>query len=347
MTMHESDLMVEARRALGDIVEQTPMAPEWREFEFDLKRPNPASILGLRRGLAVAVASAVAVLTVVGGVALFGGPRDVVEQQPTTLGPTVTTQAPATSTTSPPATTMPPTTLAIAPAEWVNLGDQIDNVAASSELSPGYVVGNLIDGLLDTAWNDRGSHGEGAELTFEFSQPVYLDSIVIINLQDEAGLLRNFRIKELEIGLIADTGPVYSTRTLASTSEPQVIEIDAYHQGSLVIRVLSVWPSQAVDGMAPFEELAIAEIEFYGSPAPFDEVRASEIEAVLAQLKLSLARVAEEITSLEEALETASDGVAEELRDMLVISRQHRVEIEEQIKAVQGLLDDQAGLPEE
>lgn len=334
MTMHDSDLRVETRKALGDIVDRTPMAPEWPELELDAQRPYPSPIMRPRRGLAVALGSAVAVIAVVGAVAWLDGPRDAVRGEPTVTAATMPT-----STTLPPATTAPPTTAVEVPRERINLADLVVAVTASSEISPAYAARNLIDGLLTTAWNDAGSHGDGAELTFEFSQPVYIDSIVITNLQDQTNLLRNFRIKELEIGFVSETGPTYVASTAPGTSAPHVVDIGDYHRGTLVIRVLSVWPSQAIGDQSPFAELAVAEVEFYGSPAPIDEALIGEMEVIQHQLRATVARIDEEIATLQNALETASGEVAEELNDRLAAVKSIRVQTLRQLETLQDRID--------
>ena len=61
---------------------------------------------------------------------------------------------------------------------------------------------NLIDGSVDTYWNDKSLQGEGAEFTFTFGTPVQLETIVIMNVTDDEKFMAQvdsaFRAAELE-----------------------------------------------------------------------------------------------------------------------------------------------------
>jgi len=206
------------------------------------------------RGVAAAVASAVSVLIVVGGSLLVINRSSVDTVDPADV------DRPATSL---PTTSALQSTDAPAPQESVRLADEIISVSASSEF-PGFHAANLIDGSTDTTWQDLSLRGAGAELTFEFRPPVYLDAIVISNQQNYADLFRNYRIKDFEIEYPKDSGSAIVAGRAPGTAEPHSVNIGALIEGPVRIRVLSVYPAETVDGRPAFNELAIAEIEFYG-----------------------------------------------------------------------------------
>lgn len=321
------DILLATRTALSDLVEQTPMAPEWHDLEIGLQRLTPQPPPRRWRSLVVAVAAAVVAFVAIGAVTIFGSSRD--------LGDT------ASSSTTPPATTQPPatpTTMLIVPPERVNLVDQIASAAASSQ-HPGFPATNLIDGSTDTPWNDAGVRGEGAALTFEFPDTVYLDTIVITNLQDDTELLRNYRIKDIEIEFQTSDGPVFMSTTAPGTSDPQIIDAGIVHQGSLVIRVLNVWPAEDVDDSPASHELAVAEVDFYGSTMPTGNRQATELEAVLRETERLIAALDSEIDNLDGALATAEGDAARELQDRLAASKAAHEDLMRQAERLQDELD--------
>ncbi|MCP3997219.1 MAG: hypothetical protein GY722_19500 [bacterium] len=322
MAMHDSDLVVETRKALGDIVDQAPMAPEWPEIELDRRRPYAVSFLGLRRGLAVAVGSAIGVVAVVGAVALFGGPAAEVQGDATTLG-----------------STAPATTVVSVPLERVNLADQIAFVSAMSDSSPGFGVSNLVDRTYETAWSSVEGDAVSAELSFGFSEPVHIESIAIVSLQDETARLRRNRIKDFEIEYISDAGSTYVSSTAPDTSTPHVVEVNGGHLGLLVIHVKSVWPAETVGEQRPVKELAVAEVEFHGSPVPIDRDRIDEIRAVHYQLEAAIERLEVEIALLEQMTEDGSDGVADDLANRLAGVRALHMVMSQELAALQEQLD--------
>ena len=76
----DPDILVAARTALNDIVEQTPIAPEWQEFDAGLQRLDPGRPPRRWNGPAVALLAAAAALVTIGAIAIVGSsqaPRDV------------------------------------------------------------------------------------------------------------------------------------------------------------------------------------------------------------------------------------------------------------------------------
>ncbi len=76
----DPDILVEARTALNDIVNQTPIAPEWEELDAGLQRLDQGRPPRRWSGPAVALVAAAAALVTIGAIGLVGSsqaPRDV------------------------------------------------------------------------------------------------------------------------------------------------------------------------------------------------------------------------------------------------------------------------------
>ena len=155
-----------------------------------------------------------------------------------------------------------------------------NTVAATQQLPPLLITcssefvslpcGNLTDGSVETYWNDLSLKGEGAEFIITFGTPVQLETIVIMNVTDEEKFKRNYRIKDLEI--IADDTATPFNFTLDDKSQPQSVRLQTLATTELTIRVTGVYAGEAYtdpdtgNTEIPFEELALAEFEFYGKP---------------------------------------------------------------------------------
>ncbi len=135
------------------------------------------------------------------------------------------------------------------------------SVTASSQL-PGFEPEALIDDNPDNSWNDASLRGEGAELTFFFAAPVQISQIVIQNVEDNDRFLRNYRIEGLEITLDDIAVPII--RTLEDTTAPQSLDIGSLETNVVTMRVTSVYEASPVGIRAPFEELALQEVQFFG-----------------------------------------------------------------------------------
>ncbi len=242
------------RRAYQAVVDRTPPAPGWEAIDAPpapvrrpARRPVPRWVL--------AAAAAGLLLAVLGGGALLGLDGDP--------GPASTT--PAAAVEAPPATGTPTPTAADAVAadpQPVPLAPR--TARASSELSEDFKARYLIDGT-PRAWNDDSLRGEGAVLTFWFAEPVDLDYIVIHNLTEPERFARNYRIAEFE--LLADGEPIL-VATVPDAPGPHPYDVGR-RATEVTLGVLEVYPAEAFDGSPPFEELAVAEVEFQGSaPAP-------------------------------------------------------------------------------
>ena len=63
---------------------------------------------------------------------------------------------------------------------------------------------NLIDGTTDY-WNDLSLRGVGAVITVTFAQPVQLEQVQFLNIENDASFRRNYRVRGVEI--VADDLP--------------------------------------------------------------------------------------------------------------------------------------------
>ena len=137
-------------------------------------------------------------------------------------------------------------------------------VVASSELE-GFHAEHLVDGDLESYWNDHALRGVGAELTFEFESPVDLAAVEIVNVHDESTLRRNYRIKAFEIHVGGDVLPIRGQ--LDDAPEPQRVELGWVAASEVTLHVTSTYPAEPFEGQVPFDELALAEVRFFGLAA--------------------------------------------------------------------------------
>jgi hypothetical protein len=139
------------------------------------------------------------------------------------------------------------------------------NIEASSELNDTYAAANLIDGDTTTEWQDQGLRGVGAVLTFEFSQPVAIKEIEIRNLPDNDRFRQNYRIRGFKISV--DDIPFEIADQLEDRNTPQRITVASVATNVLTLEVTSVYSAEATGENPPFNELAVADIRFFGSLA--------------------------------------------------------------------------------
>jgi hypothetical protein len=163
----------------------------------------------------------------------------------------------ADSTTTSTSTTVLANPVQIIPVDWT----------CSSALKPNgnFSCDSLFDGDDATYWNDASAKGLDAKITVTFSQPYALQSIVFKNVSDDTKFEMNYKVKGYRIELDdLEDAPVIGQ--LENTNRPQSIPVGSYATTQLIFRVTSTYPSVSVDGETPYNELAIAEIEFYGRP---------------------------------------------------------------------------------
>jgi hypothetical protein len=164
--------------------------------------------------------------------------------------------------TAEPTTTLEPTTTTIADISQVIPTE----VEASARLSDGFGESNLIDGDLETEWQvNQGT--SPLTLEFRFAQPVSIRYLEIYNIADQDRFLRNYRIEGYKI-TVDDLPGVEPRATLKDLAGgPQRIDIASIETTVLTLEVLTRYPSQAIGDQPAFEELAVAEVEFWGTAA--------------------------------------------------------------------------------
>lgn len=138
-------------------------------------------------------------------------------------------------------------------------------VTGSSSINAAFGPENLIDGDPSTYWNDASLQGVGAELVFEFAEPVLIEEIIIQGAADLSSFRRNHRIRGYEVIIEGGTDPVVGE--LVNHPDPQTISLTASATNRVTIRVTSTYPGEVIDGRPAFDELAVAEVSFRAGPA--------------------------------------------------------------------------------
>ncbi|MDE0137039.1 MAG: hypothetical protein OXM57_13500 [bacterium] len=136
------------------------------------------------------------------------------------------------------------------------------SITCSSEYNAGLACENLIDGE-ETYWNDASRRGEDARITVTFVNPVALEQVQIINVNNLEKFRRNYRVRDVEIFADDFPGVPFVDDIPDANDRPHGIPTTTNHTSVLEIRVTSTWPSEALGGEA-FDELAIQEIKFWG-----------------------------------------------------------------------------------
>lgn len=189
--------------------------------------------LGVLAGVVLVVALIAAVINIFGG----GGDDPEAASSTTSLEPT-TTRA-----------------LTIDPI-------QPTSAQASSELNASFSAANLIDGDLTTEWQDASSRGEDGSLTFSFSQPVAITEIEIANIPDDERFKQNYRIKGYRI--VVDDLNFDIPGQLQDSNRPQIVPVASVATRTLTIEITSTYAAEAAGDQPPFNELALAEVGFFG-----------------------------------------------------------------------------------
>jgi hypothetical protein len=158
------------------------------------------------------------------------------------------------TTTSSTTTTAAPSVIEMAPTE-----------VRGPQLGEAYAVSNLTDGSLETEW--QANHTEDLTVEFRWAQPVRIQYIEIFNIQDQDRFLRNYRIEGYNITVDDLPGVTYGSTLKDQAADAQRIEIASIETTTLTLEIVSSYPSQAVSGQPAFEELVVAEIRFFGTPA--------------------------------------------------------------------------------
>ena len=133
---------------------------------------------------------------------------------------------------------------------------------ANSVLTASLGADNLIDDDRLKEWQSNGDRGVDVELTFTWATPVAISEIRIQNVVDDTRFKRNYRIQEFTITV--DDITLETSGRLDNTNDQQRIAIATLKTTRLTLRVISTYPGEIVAGNNPFNELVVAEIEFFG-----------------------------------------------------------------------------------
>jgi len=137
-------------------------------------------------------------------------------------------------------------------------------VAATSQIAAAFADTNLIDGNLESEWQ-AGHDIDPLTLEFRFAQPVQIQYIEIYNIEDQDRFLSNYRIQGYRV-TVDDLPGVEIRKTFEDQAGgPQRVDIASIETTLLTIEILSSYPSQAVSDGQAFDELALAEVKFWGT----------------------------------------------------------------------------------
>lgn len=146
----------------------------------------------------------------------------------------------------------------------------IESVTCSDEYPTAHPCTNLVDGT-DADWNAPvPPAGETLTIEMRFVNPTAISFVEIVNLPEGERFRRNYRARAVRLST-SDVSTPFS-KTLTDQPGP-LTPIDFRTQGSLslTIEIVSVFPSESIgegeDVLPGFEDLSVAEIRVYGTPA--------------------------------------------------------------------------------
>ena len=136
-------------------------------------------------------------------------------------------------------------------------------IRCSSELNgTNLACNNLLDGTT-AYWNDNSLRGEGAVIIVTFAEPVQLEQVQFVNIEDDESFHRNYRVRGVSI--VADDLPglPFIDDIPNDNARPHAVTTATLGTMQLTIQITATWPSEPINGRA-FDELALDEIEFWG-----------------------------------------------------------------------------------
>ncbi len=137
----------------------------------------------------------------------------------------------------------------------------------SSELNDTYSCATLFDDNDDTYWNDASVKGVDGSITATFPEPYTIQEVIFTNVVDDTKFAMNYKVRGYEIILDNEPGAPVVGQLENDNSAPQVVSLDSLATTQVTIRITSTYPSVSVAGNTPFNELALAGIQFIGRPA--------------------------------------------------------------------------------
>jgi hypothetical protein len=160
-----------------------------------------------------------------------------------------------------------PTTVTSAPSTSLAPSEELTptSVRASSELNDTFSADHLLDGDVTTEWQDQGLRGEDAILTFEFGQPVTITDVEIVNVADDDRFRQNYRIRGFKI--IVDDLAVELSYQLDDDNAAQRFQVQSVRTRVVTLEVTSTYAAEPSGDRPPFNELALADVRFFGRVA--------------------------------------------------------------------------------
>ncbi len=119
---------------------------------------------------------------------------------------------------------------------------------------------NLYDNSL-SSWQDNGLRCEDAWLEFKFEKDIFIEFIVIVNVEKSSSFKRNYKIRDLIITTKNEDQQIQIE--LENRNSDQWLDINATTD-YLRIDVLSAYPGEEFNGKEPFKECAVQEVRFFG-----------------------------------------------------------------------------------
>jgi hypothetical protein len=120
----------------------------------------------------------------------------------------------------------------------------------------------LVDGEVQTEWQ-AADGGAGAVLSFWFARPVEIGWIGFSNLLDPVRFARNHRISTVGIAM-DDLAQVTFVELPDSNDHQLQVQMRSVRTSVVRITITGTYPGGRINGLEPFSELALAEVEFFG-----------------------------------------------------------------------------------
>jgi hypothetical protein len=135
-----------------------------------------------------------------------------------------------------------------------------DDVICNTEFA-GFGCAALVDADGQTRWN-AAEGGIGAVLEFRFDPPIRLTEVTFDNVTDPAPFTRNARARWIQVTTDDTPGAIWLE--LLDVSTPQRFDIATPATSVVRIEITASYPGQQFDGLNPFDELALADVDFAG-----------------------------------------------------------------------------------
>ncbi len=135
------------------------------------------------------------------------------------------------------------------------------SASSSYNNGDGWSCENLYD-RSPSSWQDNSLACKDGWLEFNFAKDIFIEFIVIQNVEDSKSFTRNYKVRDI---LITTNNSDFSVDKEMKNENRSSEWIDINDTTSyLRIDILSAYPGEEVSENQPFDECAIQEITFYG-----------------------------------------------------------------------------------